>query len=193
MSWSDRLVSRFNDRRDTGGNAAGRATMQGNADAMWLRGALSTFQAELEIPGTHVLGDHAQVMAGFFRDGVPATNPRGAFLLYDLGTDLPEKDRWIAYATANSIAERIATPVVVQPSMFYRLRIEVEARPGAQAKASFFIDDVLAATLQTSLPLGTTDTLTAGLSIVKQGGTTNRFTNLDYLFLRQQWAARGAA
>jgi len=99
--------------------------------------------------------------------------------LYFTYNRLVNGNNWQAVSTATT-STTVDTGVAVGTTNFVKLRIETN---NALSQASYYIDDVLVATISTTLPVGAGRVVGPGAIIVKSVGTAPSRLNIDYMEL----------
>jgi hypothetical protein len=88
------------------------------------------------------------------------------------------KGFWSEGVGSSAVRTETSTGVTVTAGQFSKFRIETNS---ALTQATYYIDDVLVATITTNLPTGATKLVGPGVIIAKSLGTTARTLDVDYV------------
>lgn len=161
----------------TGTNAAGRAALTSYVSAFRLDTLdSSVVEWRVMLSALSTAAQEYVATFGWIDNVAVGDHVDGVYFKYDRAS---AGDFWRACTSTNSIATRVTTSVAVaNVGSFDTFRI-VTAR--AAANAQFYINDVLVATISTTMPVGAGRSTGLGAKMYKTNGSTSRSMFLDYV------------
>jgi hypothetical protein len=172
-------------RGASGTTATGRAGIWANNAAILRFGAgAATWQGRIRHPALSTATETFVSRCGFI-DSVTGESADGAFFRY---TDAVNGGRWQAVTRNNNVETASDTGVAVVANAINTMRVSVNA---AGTSATFYINDVLVATIATNIPTAAGRETAYGITANKTVGIVNTAVwECDYMLVEINFGAR---